>query len=110
MCTPACRPAYQFPASKISQAGDAGADSPWFGMRVRLRSSYNCNQLQRAARIICVALQTYGGIYADHGNPWYFSGEATTRWDAVVGEVMDLKKIPSSFIDVVDTGGALPYT
>jgi hypothetical protein len=28
----------------------------------------------QVARIVCVALQKYGGIFADNGSGWYFSG------------------------------------
>lgn len=34
------------------------------GMRLRLSRSFNCATLQPMARIVCVALQTYGGIVA----------------------------------------------
>ena len=50
-------------------------DAPWMGMRVRLNSSFDCTQLLRVARVVCVALQTYGGIFADNGGAWYWSGE-----------------------------------
>ncbi len=99
------RRAYAFPASHFAPTGDTGADSPWMGMRVRLRSSYNCSQLQRTARIVCVALQTYGGIFADNGSPWFFSGEASDRWAPYLNEIEDIKKIPSTLFDVVDPGG-----
>ena len=49
------------------------------GMRVRLNSSFDCTQLLRVARVVCVALQTYGGIFADNGGAWYWSGEGRAR-------------------------------
>ena len=42
------------------------------GLRVRLNSSYNCSKLSRVAQVFCVALQKYGGIFADNGSPWFF--------------------------------------
>ena len=48
------------------------------GLRVRLNASYDCSPLKRTARIFCTALKTYGGIFADNGSPWYFSGEPRT--------------------------------
>eukprot|EP01036_Dinobryon_divergens_P013960 gene13960-18827_t len=74
------RAAYSFPATHFAPSGDTGTDSPWMGMRVRLRSTFDCSTLARVARIFCVALQTYGGIFADNGSPWYFTGEATAAW------------------------------
>ncbi len=99
------RAAYAFPASHFAASGDKGADSPWMGLRVRLRGTFNCTALRPTARVVCVALQKYGGIFADNGSPWYFSGEATSRWDAVLDEIQDLKKIPGNQFDVVDPGG-----
>ncbi len=81
------------------------------GLRVHLNPAYNCTALQRVARVVCVALQRYGGIFADNGSPWYFSGEASDRWASVLSEIDDIKKIPSTMFDVVDPGGeAMPNT
>lgn len=101
---PNSRAGYSFPATHFAPTGDTGSESPWMGMRVRLNANYSCSTLARAARIFCVALQTYGGIFADNGSPWYFSGEATTNWAPYLSELQDIKKIPISAIEVVDTG------
>ena len=101
---PNSRAAYVLPATHFAPTGDTGPDSPWMGMRVRLNPAFDCTQLARAARIFCVALQTYGGIFADNGSPWYFSGEATTQWLPYVNELQDIGKIPASMIDILDTG------
>lgn len=101
---PNSRAAYAFPATHYAPAGDTGSDSPWMGMRVRLNASFDCTQLARAARVFCVALKTYGGIFADNGSPWYFSGEATEKWLPYLSELEDITKIPASMIDILDTG------
>ena len=100
---PNSRAAYSMPATHFA-AVNPSVDSPWMGLRVRLNSSFNCTPLARASRIFCVALQKYGGICADNGSPWYFSGEATSNWDPYLNELNDISKIPISFIDVLDSG------
>ncbi|KAG2445606.1 hypothetical protein HXX76_000217 [Chlamydomonas incerta] len=101
---PNSRAAYVPPATHFAPAGYTGPDAPPMGLRVRLNASYDCSPLKRAARIVCTALKTYGGIFADNGSPWYFSGEATAQWDAVLSEVQDIKSIPSAAMEVLDTG------
>lgn len=76
--------AYAFPASHYAPQGDRSPDGPWMGMRVRLRPDYDCGQLRPAARVFCVALQTYGGIFADNGSPWFFTGAWASK--RVVGD------------------------
>ena len=68
---PSSRAAYQLPATHYAPTGaDRGSpDAPWMGMRVRLRGDYACGRLPRAARVVCEALQTHGGIFADNGIP-----------------------------------------
>lgn len=176
---PNSRRAYAPPATHFAPTGYQGPDAPYMGMRVRLSATYDCTKLARAARIFCVALQKYGGIFADNGGAWYFSGEpgpcrypgyeylqkpqpcstsmnstsaafkaahhairrpwanttsirsstpqpypdltpthslfhppaftphtgeATTKWDAYLSELYDIAKIPSSAMEVLDSG------
>lgn len=75
---------------------------PAMGHRFRLRQSFNCSTLARTARIVCVALQTYGAIVADNGANWFLSGEAHPGWS--VAEIEDVKKIPSNLMELVYTG------
>jgi hypothetical protein len=68
------RRAYALPATHFAPGGDKSSDSPWMGLRVRLSSTYNCNGLSgKVARVFCVALQKYGGIFADNGSRWFFT-------------------------------------
>lgn len=77
---PNSRQAYQPPATHYAAAGDKHVDSRWMGARLRLKPEFNCSALSEYARVVCVALQTYGAIFADNGSPWYITGEATSRW------------------------------
>ena len=73
-------------------------------MKMRLSTSFNCSKLARAARVVCVALQQYGTIFADNGSPYFITGEASSAWDPVLDEIQDLKKIPGSLMEVLNTG------
>ena len=98
------RPAYSLPATHFAANGDKGVDSPWMGMRVRLNSSFDCSALKPASRVFCIGLQEYGGIFADNGSPWYFTGEATTKWIPYLSELSDISLIPATAIEVLDSG------
>ncbi len=60
--------------------------------------------LQELQKIFCIALQKYGGIFADTGSPWYFSGEATTNWNLYLNELAEISQIAASDIEVLDSG------
>lgn len=98
------RAAYAFPATHYAPTGDTGPDSPWMGMRVRLNASFNCAALAPVAKVFCVALKKYGGIFADNGAPWFFSGEGTTKWLPYVSQLQDIGKIPATMIEILDSG------
>ncbi|PNH08902.1 hypothetical protein TSOC_004508 [Tetrabaena socialis] len=101
---PNSRQAYAPPATHFAAAGYPSPDAPYMGMRTRLKATYDCSPLKPAARVFCVALQKYGAIFADNGSPWYFTGEATANWDAVLTELYDIATIPSSAMEVLDSG------
>lgn len=71
---PNSRQAYVPPATHFAPTGYTGPDAPAMGTRVRLNASYDCSPLAQAARVFCIALKKYGGIFADNGSPWYFTG------------------------------------
>lgn len=75
---------------------------PPMGLRLRLKSSFNCSALRTQARVVCVALQRYGAIVADNGANWFLSGEAHPGWDAA--QLEDVKLIPGSEMEAVYTG------
>jgi len=72
------------------------------GMRFRLKQSYPIAGFPRQARIVLQALKEYGMLVADNGSDWYITGQHDPRWnDDALG---DLKQIPGSAFEVVDTG------
>lgn len=76
---PSSRPAYAMPATHFAASGYMGRDSPYMGMRVRLKASYNCSKLARAAAVVCEGLKRYGAFFADNGLPWDFAGMRQLR-------------------------------
>jgi hypothetical protein len=60
-----------------------------------------------SARLVVVldALKKYGMIVADNGSNWFISGAADTRWDD--DDLNQLKTVPGSAFEVVDTGETL---
>ncbi|HWB11082.1 MAG TPA: hypothetical protein VG826_17775 [Pirellulales bacterium] len=77
---PKTRKAYVFPASHYaSPHTDAGL--PPMGMRIRLKKSFDTRPFAPAARTILKCLQTYGGILADNGGPFFVSGAPHPEWD-----------------------------
>ena len=78
-------------------------DVPPMGARFRLRGDYDCGRFAPTARVVCVALQRYGMLLADNGSDWFVTGAPDPRWDDTA--LNQLKQIPGSAFEVVDTGG-----
>jgi hypothetical protein len=92
--------AYVWPARH--QAGStADPRYPPMGARFRLKASYPVRGYTRAAAVVLVAMKRYGMVVADNGSPWFFQGTSDTRWPAAL--VDELKKIPASAFEAVDT-------
>jgi hypothetical protein len=76
------------------------------GLRVRMKASYDCSGYSSEVQVICTAMKTYGMFMADNGSNWFVSGAPDDRWsDDRLG---DLKDIPGSAFEAVDTGPILP--
>lgn len=89
---------------------DAGSTDSWayppMGARFRLRSSYDASRLGAQARVVVAAMKKYGLVLADNGSPWFFQGEQNYRWPESL--IDDLKKIPASAFQAVDTRSLVP--
>ena len=72
------------------------------GARFRLDADFDEQGYGEQARIVIRAFKTYGLVLADNGSPWFFQGEQHRRWPA--GLVEELKSIPASAFEAVDTG------
>ncbi|MGZ5333571.1 MAG: hypothetical protein ACXWD7_06690 [Solirubrobacterales bacterium] len=89
-------------------AGDsADPAAPPMGLRMRLKAGYDVSAISGPAHAIAVAMQHYGFIVADNGSNWYFSGTSDRRWDD--GNLNQLKAIPGSAFEVVQSAGAIHH-
>jgi hypothetical protein len=96
--------AYVAPATHYASS-NTDPSLPPMGLRVRMKAGYDCSGYSDEARVVCDALKKYGMILADNGSNWYISGAPDARFsDANIG---DLKQIPGSAFEAVDTGAAL---
>lgn len=93
--------AYIHPATHYaSDINDA--NYPPMGARFRMKANYDCSWATSEVQVICAAMKKYGMIVADNGADWYISGAPDSRWDD--DRIGDLKDVPSSAFEVVDTG------
>jgi hypothetical protein len=87
-------------------AGDTSDPAaPPMGLRLRLKADYPVGGLTGTASAIAVAMQHYGLIVADNGSNWYVSGTSDRRWPD--GELNQLKDIPGSAFEVVQSAAAI---
>ncbi|MGH7630774.1 MAG: pyridoxal-phosphate dependent enzyme [Gemmatimonadales bacterium] len=75
---PQVRRAYVAPASHCGSYPDAAR--PPYGLRVRLRASFDLSGYAGHARTVLAALKTYGLILADQGSAWYVTGTSHPGW------------------------------
>jgi hypothetical protein len=78
---------------------------PPMGLRLRLKAGFDTSGSHGQARVVLDALKRYGMIVADNGSNWYITGAADSRWDD--NNLNQLKTIPGSSFEVVDTGPIL---
>jgi hypothetical protein len=78
------------------------------GLRLRMKAGYDISGMIGQARVIAVAMKTYGMFVADNGTNWYFQGEggkASSCWND--SDLDQLKNVPGSAFEVVKTGRIL---
>jgi hypothetical protein len=89
---------YLWPARH--QAGQAGANLPPMGLRLRLRPGVDLSGFPAQARVILRAMQTYGMIVADNGSSGFVGGVPDPRWDN--DALHQLGRITLADFDAVD--------
>ncbi len=97
-----------FIAPARHSAGKNDASLPPMGARFRLRADFNLSSYHGDALVVLKALQRYGMLVADNGSSWYISGAADSRWND--DDLNQLKNVPGSAFEVVDTGPITPRT
>jgi hypothetical protein len=97
---PATRRGWIYPARHdVSDSTDPSL--PQMGQRLRLKKSFNVKRFPRQARVVLKAMQKYGLIVADHGNPWYYGGAPDPGWNNE--DLHSLHKVLGKNFEVVDT-------
>jgi hypothetical protein len=96
--------AYLHPATHYASSS-TDPKLPPMGLRLRLKASFNTSSFTGQARVVLEALKKYGMIVADNGSNWFISGASDTRWNDT--DLNQLKTIPGSAFEVVNTGEAL---
>ncbi|MEI8080747.1 MAG: hypothetical protein WCI74_02770 [Actinomycetes bacterium] len=96
------RAQYIWPARHLASSLTS-ASLPPMGARFRLSAAFDISGYSPQAQVILKGMQHYGMVLADNGSSWFFQGTSDERWqDALVSE---LKTIPSSAFEAVDTSG-----
>jgi hypothetical protein len=98
--------AYLHPATHLASSS-TDTNLPPMGLRFRLKASFDVSSYTGQARVVLNALKKYGMIVADNGSNWFISGAADTRWNDT--DLDQLKRIPGSAFEAVDTGEALHH-
>ena len=96
--------AYLHPATHAASSS-TDPNLPPMGLRLRLKASFNVSSYTGQARVVLDALKKYGMIVADNGSNWFISGAQDTRWND--DDLNQLKTVPGSAFEVVNTGEAL---
>ena len=100
MAVPRARKGWIYPA-RHDDGGPNDPDLPQYGMRVRLKRSFNIKRFPRQSRIVLKAMQRYGLFVAEGGNPFYYSGEPDPRWS--YDDLRSLHRVLGKNFEVVDT-------
>jgi len=97
--------AYIHPATHYASS-ITDEDARPMGLRLRLRADYDISGFTGDARVLLEAMRRYGLIVADNGSNWYVSGSTAPRWND--DDLNQLKDVPGTAFEVVDTGPVLP--
>ncbi|MCC7366657.1 MAG: hypothetical protein IT303_20030 [Dehalococcoidia bacterium] len=92
---------YIAPATHFASSSTNPNYAP-MGLRLRLRADFDTSGYTGQTRVILEALKVYGMIVADNGSDWFISGATDPRWDD--DDLAQLKTVPGSAFEVVDTG------
>ncbi|HEY6097985.1 MAG TPA: hypothetical protein VIW03_01055 [Anaeromyxobacter sp.] len=81
----------------------SAAPSPPFGLRVRLRASFDETPYAAPTRVLLQALKRHGLIFADQGSAWSISGTSHPGFDVVLKDLR-ARPIPGAAFEVVALG------
>ncbi len=99
---PRAQRAYIAPASHFGPNADP--TTPPYGLRLRLRASFDESAYSAEARVLLRAFKRYGLIFADQGTGWYVSGTSDPRWAPLIEELHQRRPLRDTDFEAVDTG------
>jgi hypothetical protein len=85
--------------------GTATAGLPPFGLRLRLKASFDLGPFSGLSLVILRAMQKYGLILADMGTSWYITGDSNDGWTPAMDDlVAQFAKVHGSDFEIVQSG------
>ena len=94
-----------WPATHFTRDAKATPNSPPFGMRLRLKASFDVSKFSKTNQIILNGLKKYGLMVADNGMYGGMQHDQDPRWDAK--DLLVLHDVPMSAFEVVDQLGLM---
>lgn len=107
------RQVYVRPATHAGAPSSTLADAPPYGVRFRLKASFDETPYSAGAKVILQALKKHGMILSDGGNiALTFADDrlSTAKWSALGINSLTFNTIPVTQFDVVDLGPEIPLT
>ena len=104
---------YVHPATHAGGPSSANPDAPPYGVRLRLKASFDETPYNANARVILHAMKKYGMILSDGGNiALTFADDrlSTAKWAALNIDSHTFNSIGTGNFDVVDLGAEIPLT
>jgi hypothetical protein len=99
------RQAFVYPA-RHEASSTVDPSLPPMGLRVRLKAGVDISGLPPQARVLALAMKTYGMIIADNGPSWHVSGAPDPHWSD--SQLKALGTLTGSDFEVVDTSQLRP--
>jgi hypothetical protein len=99
------RQAFVYPA-RHEASSTVDPSLPPMGLRVRLKADVDISGLPPQARMLALAMKTYGMIVADNGPSWHVSGAPDPHWSD--SQLKALGMLTGSDFEVVDTSHLRP--
>jgi hypothetical protein len=107
------RQVYVRPATHAGGPSSTNANAPPYGVRLRLKPTFDETPYNANARVIIRAMKTYGMILSDGGNiALTFADDrlSAAKWSSLGITAQTFNNIPVADFEVVDLGAEIPLT
>jgi hypothetical protein len=104
---------YVHPASHAGNPSSTDANAPPYGVRFRLKASFNDSSYNTAQKVIIAAMKKYGMLLSDGGNiPLTFADDRTTtaKWATLGITAQSFSGIKVDDFEVVDFSSTIALT